>query len=55
MLERGLTKTFSCDPDRFHVSRGKRLSQLSTERGLGLTAALLGTCEHFPPEFDFTS
>ena len=38
-------KEKSCDPDRFHLSSGKRLSQLSMERGLGMTAGWLGTWE----------
>ena len=37
-VERGFAKTFSCDPDQFHVPGGKRLSQLSMERGLGILA-----------------
>ena len=31
-------KTFSCGPDGFHVSSGKRLSRLSIDRGLEILA-----------------
>ena len=48
-------KTFFCDPDRFHVSSGKRLSQTSIARGLGILAGWLGTCEQVPLQFDSTS
>ena len=37
-VERGFAKTFSCSPDRFHVSGGRRWPQLSIERGLGILA-----------------
>ena len=54
-VERGFAKTFSCDPDRFHVSSGKRLSQPSIARGLGILAGWVETCEHGPLWFDSTS
>ena len=31
-------KTFSCNPDVFHVSSGKRLSRLNMEQELGIAA-----------------
>ena len=42
-VENWLPKTFSCNPDVFHVSRGKRLWRLSMERELGTIASRLGT------------
>ena len=39
----------SCDPDRFHVSIGMHLSQLSIERGLGTSGVKI------PQNFDSTS
>ena len=32
-------KTLYCNPDVFHVSRGRRLSRLSIERELGIIAS----------------
>ena len=53
--EKWLPKTFSCNPDVFHVSRGKRLSRLSMERELGIIAGWQETQNNLPLWFVSTS
>ena len=54
-VENWFPKTFSCNPDWFHVSSAILLSRLSEARELGVITGWLGTWDNLPLLFDSTS
>ena len=54
-VENWFPRTFSCNPDWFHVSSGNLLSRLSKERELGIITGWLETWDNLPQNVDSTS